>query len=78
MPRLIPIETPEDSSKTKAKQITALLIEQAHHKLSSGAELSASDLKVCLDISKAYGIEEQEKPTNILESLPFDELEENM
>ena len=40
-------------------------------------ELSASDLKVCLDISKAYGIEEKEKPTNIIENLPFDELEKD-
>ena len=58
-------------------EITKLLINQAHQKLSSGVELSASDLKVCLDISKAYGIEEKEKPTNIIENLPFDELEKD-
>jgi hypothetical protein len=68
-----------ESTKTqdKKQQITKLLIDQAHQKLSSGVELSASDLKVCLDISKAYGIEEKEKPKNIIENLPFDELEKD-
>jgi len=68
-----------ESAKTqnKKQEITKLLIDQAHQKLSSGVELSASDLKVCLDISKAYGIEEKEKPTNIIENLPFDELEKD-
>lgn len=68
-----------ESAKTqnKKQEITKLLIDQAHQKLSSGVELSASDLKVCLDISKAYGIEEKEKPKNIIEDLPFDELEKD-
>lgn len=81
MSQLVAIEptlhTEEENTKTKAQEITKLLIAQAHSKLSSGDELSASDLKVCLDISKAYGIEEKEKPSNILENLPFDELGEN-
>ena len=62
-------------TKIKAKEITKLLIDQAHAKLSSGIELSASDLKVCLDITKQYGIAEQEKPENIIENLPFDDLD---
>jgi len=66
-----------EKTKSKAQEITTLLINQAHQKLSSGIELSASDLKVCLDISKAYGIEEKEKHTNIIENLPFDELEKD-
>lgn len=61
-------------TKTKAIEITKLLIDQAHAKLSSGIELNASDLKVCLDITKQYGIQEQEKPENIIENLPFDEI----
>ena len=68
-----------ESAKTqnKKQEITKLLIDQAHQKLSSGVELSASDLKVCLDISKAYGIEEKEKPKNIIEDLPLYELEKD-
>ena len=62
-------------TKTKAKETIDLLIDQAHTKLSSGMELSASDLKVCLDIAKQYGIQEKEKPDNIVENLPFDEMD---
>tara|TARA_R100001463_G_scaffold46247_1_gene94786 strand:+ start:1566 stop:1781 length:216 start_codon:yes stop_codon:yes gene_type:complete len=62
--------------KQKANAITNLLIEQAHQKLTSGAELTATELKVCLDIAKQYGIETQEAPKNVLENLPFDELGE--
>lgn len=60
--------------KQKANQITTLLIEQAHAKLTSGAELTATELKVCLDIAKQYGVETQEAPKNIIEELPFDEV----
>ena len=59
--------------KSKANAITSLLIEQAHTKLTSGVELTATELKVCLDIAKQYGIETQEEPKNVIENLPFDE-----
>tara|TARA_B100001250_G_scaffold88319_2_gene73105 strand:+ start:4525 stop:4758 length:234 start_codon:yes stop_codon:yes gene_type:complete len=59
--------------KNKANAITSLLIEQAHTKLTSGVELTATELKVCLDIAKQYGIETQEEPKNVIENLPFDE-----
>jgi len=57
----------------KANDITKLLIEQAHTKLTSGEELTATELKVCLDIAKQYGVETKEEPKNIIENLPFDE-----
>lgn len=60
-------------TKEKANAITKLLIEQAHSKLTSGEELSATELKVCLDIAKQYGVETKEEPKNIIENLPFDE-----
>ena len=61
-------------TKEKANAITKLLIEQAHSKLTSGEELSATELKVCLDTCKTYGVEVDEQPqTSITDDLPFDE-----
>ena len=42
--------------------------------LTSGEKLTASELKVCLDTCKTYGVEIESKPTNsITEDLPFNE-----
>jgi hypothetical protein len=42
--------------------------------LTSGEKLTASELKVCLDTCKTYGVEIESKPTtSITEDLPFNE-----
>ena len=50
-----------------------LLVEQAYKKLMSGDDLTASEMKVCLDVCKAYSKTTiGEKPDNILDTVPFD------
>ena len=42
--------------------------------LTSGEKLTASELKVCLDTCKTYGVEIDEEPKQtITDDLPFDE-----
>jgi hypothetical protein len=42
--------------------------------LTSGDKLTASELKVCLDACKTYGVEAEPKPTeSIVDKLPFNE-----
>ena len=55
------------------EELPVLLVAHAYRKLKSGDEISASEMKVCLDICKTYSSPDiVEKAHNILEDLPFD------
>jgi hypothetical protein len=55
------------------EELPVLLVAHAYRKLKSGDEISASEMKVCLDICKTYSSPDiVEKANNILEDLPFD------
>ena len=61
------------SLQTIIKELPQLLVTHAYTKLKSGEPLTASELKVCLDVCKAYSSETLIKPpANILETVPFD------
>ena len=66
------------TTKEKANEIVDMLIAQAHTKLKSGEDLSASEMKVCLDVCKAYSKEPiTKKEHNILDEVPFDDGQKN-
>ena len=55
------------------KELPELLVKHAYTKLKSGEELTASEMKVCLEVCKTYSSEKLgAKPDNILEKVPFD------
>jgi hypothetical protein len=55
------------------KELPQLLVRHAYTKLKSGQELTASEMKVCLEVCKTYSTDSlQKKPENILEDVPFD------
>ena len=55
------------------KELPQLLVTHAYTKLKSGQELTASEMKVCLEVCKTYSSDAlQKKPENILEDIPFD------
>ena len=55
------------------EELPELLVKHAYQKLKSGEELTASEMKVCLDVCKAYSTDAlNKKPDNILEKVPFD------
>jgi len=55
------------------EELPVLLVTQAYKKLTSGEDLTASEMKVCLDVCKTYSSETiVEKAKNILEDLPYD------
>ena len=55
------------------EELPVLLVTQAYKKLTSGEDLTASEMKVCLDVCKTYSSETiVEKAENILEDLPYD------
>tara|TARA_X000001036_G_scaffold83317_1_gene75356 strand:+ start:3672 stop:3905 length:234 start_codon:yes stop_codon:yes gene_type:complete len=64
----------ELSTKDKADSIVDMLITQAHTRLQSDEPLSASEMKVCLDICKTYssGIT-NDSNVDLLKDLPFDD-----
>jgi len=63
-----------NSFEAKTKALPQLLVDKAYETLTSGDKLTASELKVCLDACKTYGVEIESKPTNsITEDLPFNE-----
>ena len=50
-----------------------LLEKQAYKKLKSGDDLTASEMKVCLEVCKTYSSEDiVRKANNILDEVPFD------
>lgn len=61
------------TTKDKADEIVDMLITQAHTRLNSSEPLSASEMKVCLDICKTYssGISSN-SDIDILSDLPFE------
>nr|WMM95197.1 hypothetical protein MEP431_gp51 [Methylophilales phage MEP431] len=55
------------------KELPELLVKHAYTKLKSGEELTASEMKVCLEVCKTYSTDNlNKKPDNILEDVPFD------
>ena len=61
------------TTKEKANEIVDMLINQAHKKLTSGEDLTASEMKVCLEVCKTYSSEDiVKKANNILDDVPFD------
>ena len=67
-------EKPKDlTTKEKANEIVDMLISQAHKKLKSGEDLSASEMKVCLDVCKTYGTGiNSNNDVDIISELPFE------
>ena len=64
----------ELTTRDKANEIVDMLIAQAHTKLKSGEDLSASEMKVCLDVCKTYGTGIQSNnDVDITSDLPFDD-----
>jgi hypothetical protein len=63
-----------NSFEAKTKVLPKLLVDKTYEMLTSGDKLTASELKVCLDTCKTYGVELNEQPkTSITDNLPFDE-----
>lgn len=63
-----------NSFEAQQDALPQMMVNKAYQLLKSGTELTASELKVCLDITRAYGVEIKDEPKNVLtESLPFDE-----
>jgi len=64
----------ELTTKEKANEIVDMLINQAHKKLTSGEELTASEMKVCLDVCKTYGTGvTASSDVDLLSDLPFED-----
>ena len=62
-----------DSIDDIVKELPELLVKHAYTKLKSGEELTASEMKVCLEVCKTYSTDNlNKKPDNILDSVPFD------
>jgi hypothetical protein len=62
-----------NSLKTILKELPQLLVIHAYTKLKSGDELTASEMKVCLEVCKTYSTEPlTKKEDNILDDIPFD------
>ena len=56
------------------KELPQLLVTHAYTKLKSGQELTASEMKVCLEVCKTYSKEPlSKKEDNILDEVPFDD-----
>ena len=63
----------ETNIETIVNELPVLLVRQAYKKLTSGEDITASEMKVCLDVCKTYSSEEiVKKANNILEDVPFD------
>lgn len=61
------------TTKERADQIVDMLIKQAHARLQSPDPLSASEMKVCLDICKTYSSVIMADPNlDLLKDLPFE------
>ena len=66
----------EDPNKieTVLKELPQLLVNHAYKKLKSGEDLTASEMKVCLEVCKTYSKEPlAKKEDNILDQVPFDD-----
>ena len=59
---------------TVIKELPQLLVNHAYKKLKSGEDLTASEMKVCLEVCKTYSKEPlAKKEDNILDQVPFDD-----
>ena len=59
--------------ETVLKELPQLLVNHAYKKLKSGEDLTASEMKVCLEVCKTYSKEPlAKKEDNILDQVPFD------
>jgi len=66
-------EDPKIEIEKILEELPELLVKHAYKKLKSGQKLTASEMKVCLDVCKTYSTEKLgAKPNNILEEVPFD------
>ena len=66
-------ENKEEQLKQIVSELPALLVLHAWKKLKSGEDISASEMKVCLDVCKTYSQPEViEIVNNILDDVPFD------
>ena len=66
-------EDPKIEIEKILEELPELLVKHAYQKLKSGNKLTASEMKVCLDVCKTYSTEKLgTKPNNILEEVPFD------
>ena len=66
----------EDPNKieTVLKELPQLLVNHAYKKLKSGEDLTASEMKECLEVCKTYSKEPlAKKEDNILDEVPFDD-----
>ena len=71
-------EDKDVSLETVIKELPQLLVNHAYKKLKSGDDLTASEMKVCLDVCKAYSKEPiTKKEHNILDEVPFDDGQKN-
>ena len=63
----------EDTIESIVDELPVLLVSQAYKKLKSGDDLTASEMKVCLEVCKTYSSEDiVKKANNILDDVPFD------
>ena len=67
------MENKKEEIEKIVEELPVLQVAHAYRKLKSGEEITASEMKVCLDICKTYSSQDiVEKAHNILEDLPFD------
>ena len=63
----------DDNIEKIVDELPILLVKQAYKKLKSGDDLTASEMKVCLEVCKTYSSEDiVKKANNILDDVPFD------
>ena len=63
----------EETIESIVEELPVLLVKQAYKKLRSGDDLTASEMKVCLEVCKTYSSEDiVRKANNILDEVPFD------
>ena len=63
----------EETIESIVEELPVLLVKQAYKKLKSGDDLTASEMKVCLEVCKTYSSEDiVRKANNILDEVPFD------
>ena len=63
----------EETIESIVEELPVLLVKQAYKKLRSGDDLTASEMKVCLEVCKTYSSEDiVKKANNMLDDVPFD------
>ena len=68
------IDKEDNNLETVLKELPQLLVNHAYKKLKSGEDLTASEMKVCLEVCKTYSKEPlSKKEDNILDQVPFDD-----